>query len=837
LKGYPGALFGLALFSLVAVLIPPQTSAQPTEHRLGTPVRAMTIWGQLLVTDDQTGRPVFYAGTYTGAGNSRLIRFDYARNEVDYFPLPGTKGAYGLCEGEDGTIYMGTVDDGKIFSFDPLTGEITDHGSAAGEQYVWTLHIGPDGRIYGATYPNAKVVVYDPEEDEIHDLGRMHPTEQYCRDLAVADNGRIFCGIGSHADIIAYDPDTHERTSILPERYKWNSFAYTMESEHDLVYAFLHFEEIVLIFDANSYELLSEVRHPDEGGVVSIHRQRSGGPVLISGLPGGYHRYNSTSGEVEPYHTPSSSFYDNSTGISYGRTNGGQVFVARNLTSGEELARVDVSQDGEGMGIFSLGTGPDGCIYGGVYNLLHLFRYDPQNDTLEDLGVPIPGASGEFYSFCSHKGKLYMASYTHSILSVYDPDEPWHPGTDVGDNPRKIGSVGEEQYRPPALVAASDGCLYIGSLPAYGKMGGAMSVYDPDADEFRVHRNIIPNQSVVSLTTGADGWTVYGGSSIQGGGGTTPVATEAHFFAWSIGEGRKILDMVPFPGEDSIDALATAPDGRIHGFSGSRVFVYDPAAGEIIYTDSIGTGTPRKLLVLDDGLIYGISSSALFRMEPLSSRDDGLGIERLSSGGTDLAIDHDGVIYLARDIDLYRLDGVPPIQEPESDLPIYSDGLEPDWTLQSSGADVDSESRRKVDRGTCQEITFDRFCSLQYTPSDPWSITLWNYNELCFSINPGNASLTDIVVAKTGSGAGRPVSVGDMPIELTPDTWTKVRMPISDLEWYFGSRLESLKLTVLGTGTFYLDSISLEVRDLNLMGMVLALFAGILVYPTVCDRF
>ncbi len=828
MKGFSDQSFRYVLIFLLALLVPLQASAQPTEHRIGTPVKAMTIWGQLLVTDEGTGRPIFYAGTYTGAGTSRLIRFDYAKGEVDYFPLPGTKGAYGLCEGEDGTIYIGTVDEGRIFSFDPTTEDITDHGSAAGEQFVWTLHKGPQGRIYGATYPNAKVVMYDPEQDKIRDLGRMHPTEKYCRDLAVADNGRIFCGIGSHADIIAYDPQTGEKTSILPERYKWNSFAYKMDSENDLVYAFLHFEEIVLIFDANTYELLSEIRHPEEGGVVSIHKQRSGGPVLISGLPGGYRRYNKTSGELEPYDTPSCSFYDNSTGISYRRTNGGQVFIARNLTSGKELASVDVSQDGEGMKIFSLGTGPDGCIYGGVYNLLHLFRYQPNGEILEDLGVPIPGASGEFYSFCSQEGKLYMASYTNSILSVYDPKEPWQPGTEVGDSPRRIGSVGEEQYRPPALVSAADGRLYIGSIPAYGKMGGALSSYDPDLDQFEVHRNIIPNQSVVSLTTGADGWTVYGGSSTRGGGGTTPIANEAHFFAWDVKEGRKTLDIVPFPEEDSIDSLVTAPDGRIYGFSGSRVFIYDPEVGDIIYMDSTGTGTPRKLLVLDDGLIYGISASTLFRMKPLSSPEDGLGMERLSSGGIDLAVDHEGRIYFARDIDLYRLDGVPSITEPHTDLHIYSNGLEPGWTIQSSRADVELESRKAVDEGTCQQVTLDRFGSIEYKPQDAQSITPWGYHELCFSINPGNTSLTDIVVGKTGSGSGKSVSVTDLPLELPSCTWTRVRIPTRDLEWRFGSRLKSLKFTILGTGTLYLDSVSLEISELDLAGIILILFAGFL---------
>lgn len=797
--------------------------AQPTARNLGTPVKSMTIWGQLLVKDPVSGRPVYYAGTYTSAGCAKLIRFDYGENRTEYFPLPGTKGGYGLCEGPDGKIYVGTVDGGKIFSFNPFTKKMTDHGSAAGEMFVWTLHMGPDGRIYGATYPNAKVVVYDPSDDKIYDLGRMHPTEQYCRDLAVADNGRIFCGIGDHADIVAYDPTTKKKKSILPEIYKSNSFAYTMDSEDNVVYAFLLFDQIVLIFDADTYELLLEVRHPEEGKGVYIFRQMSGEHVLISGLPGGYMRFNKTTRQLETYDVPSYSCYDKETGIAYTRTNGGQVFGAYNTSSGEYLSRVDISKDGEGMNIFSLGTGPDGCIYGGVYNLLHLFRYDPSDDILEDLGVPIPGASGEFYSFCIHDGKLYMASYTYSVLSVYDPSMAWNPGTSNDSNPRKIGPVGDEQYRPPGLVAAADGKIYIGSIATYGKYGGALSVYDPLTDDFKVHRHIIPNQSIVSLTTSSDGWIVYGGSSIHGDY-KTPIAKEAHFFAWDIRQGKMILDIIPVAGEGQVQPLVTAPDGRIYGCAGGTLFIYDSELDQIIYKGSASEGYIFRMITWEDGLIYGISGSSVFRMKPISQVGESPRFERLFSGGRDIAIDPQGRIYFSKGIELYVLENLPTSEPPTTDLKVYEDKLASGWNLEITRAEVDLASKEKVDSGNCQKIDFDRFCSLQYLSPDPWSITLWEYKYLTISINPGNSTINEIVVGKTGSGNAKSVSLlSEYGIALEPDMWTKLNIPTCDLGWDFGSRLESLKFTVLGSGTFYLDSISIDVPEPWFWGCVLGL--------------
>jgi len=614
----------------------------PLARNLGTPVKSMTIWGQLLVKDRDTGKLIFYAGTHTAAGWARLIKYDYTKNQTRYFDLPGSKGAYGLCEGNDGKIYIGAVQAGKIFSYNPATDRITDHGRAAGEEFVLTMHRGPDGRIYGATYPNAKVVVYDPSCNQVLDLGRMHPTDMYCRDLAVASNGRIFCGIGSHADVVVYYPENGTRTSILPAQYKNNSFAYTMDAEEDIVYAYLLFDQVVILFNATTNAVLAEIKN------ASISRQISGGPVLISNLTSGeYMRFNRTTHLLGVYSTPGYSFYDGDTGI--GISASSTFFSAYNATSSQLLSSVDVSKDGEGMSIFSLGTGPDGYIYGGVYNLLHLFRYDPGADSLADLGPVVPGATGEFYSFLSHGEKLYMASYTHAILSVYDPALPLNPGT----NPRKIGPVGDEQYRPPALVSGSDGRIYIGSIPTYGKYGGALTAYDPFSNTFCVHRNIIPNQSIVALTPGTDGRYIYGGSSIHGGV-EPPIAVEAHLFAWDTQINTTVLDIVPVAGAGAITAVSTGADGKIYGCAGDVLFVYDPTTGKIVHVQSSFVGSITQLVNWTDGFIYGINGDFLFRFGTLQQGGT-VDFELLYSGGTCLTLGIDGRIYFARGTDLFVL--------------------------------------------------------------------------------------------------------------------------------------------------------------------------------------
>ena len=802
--------------------------AAPLAMDLGIPVRAMSIRDSILVTDPLTCRPVLYAGTYTSTGSARVIEFDYSEEEVDYYMVPGVKGAYGLCQGTDGRIFVGTVDNGRVFSIDPHTGEVLDHGSAGGEMYVWTLHRGPDGRIYGGTYPNARLVAYDPSSDRLVDLGRMHPTEQYLRELAVADNGRVFCGIGSHADLVVYDPATGGKTSILPERYGNNSFVYPL-SEGNLVYASVSTDGVLLIFDADSYEMLAEIRHPEEGGAVSACRQMSNGPVIVTGLPGGEMRFNRTTLSLEPCDVVPYRRYDEETGIAYVVDD--QVFSAYRVSSpqaeAELLARVDVSGDGEGMDIFSLGTGPDGCVYGGSFNLLHLFRYDPTTGILEDLGVPFPGGVGEIYSLHAFEGSLYMASYTGAVLCVYDPTLPWESGDLVASNPRMIGPVGEEQDRPPGLTSASDGRIYVGTIPSYGRTGGALSVYDPSTGDLRVFRHVIPNQSIVSLTASADGWTVYGGSSLIAGGGIVPEPGPVHFFSWDVRREEVTLDLVVLEEAFQVQSLVTGPDGRIHRCADVTLFVFDPERREIVHSEVFKLGIVYQMVLGDDGLIYGAASSGAFRLKPMSEDGGGPYLEPLGISGQTITLDRSGGVYVSRGPSLYWVEDLPNIDPPSRDLAIYEDQLAEGWRIEASRGKVDPASNRAVEEGACMEITVDKACILRLMPPDPWEIPIWEYDHLTLCMNPGNSTLTGLIVSKTPDD-GKSIEL-DPATEMSPGQWTCLEVPVEDLGWVFGSRLESLKVTATGSGTLYVDSVTLGISESlgHLVWTLLAFSLGI----------
>lgn len=81
-----GRRLAVGLIPVLLVACLDLVQCAPIATNLGTPIRAMSIRGSLLVRDPVTGRPTFYSGMFTSSGTARLIRFDYATDRVEYFP-------------------------------------------------------------------------------------------------------------------------------------------------------------------------------------------------------------------------------------------------------------------------------------------------------------------------------------------------------------------------------------------------------------------------------------------------------------------------------------------------------------------------------------------------------------------------------------------------------------------------------------------------------------------------------------------------------------------------------------------------------------------------------
>jgi hypothetical protein len=288
----------------------------------------------------------------------------------------------------------------------------------------------------------------------------------------------------------------------------------------------------------------------------------------------------------------------------------------------KEKKEIQLQYEAAGAYIFLVGTGPDGNIYGSSMLPLRLFIFDPHSQSLTNLGKA-SRVNGEVYSMGSLDGKLYLCSYPEARLSVYDPGKPVRFGDDEDANPRDLGPMGGDLYRPRAMIAGPRGRVYVGGYPDYGLLGGAIGVYDPMRNEKRVYRHIIRNQSIASLAYVEKFDVIVAGGSISGGTGTHAVEKEAKLMLWAPKHEKKIFEIVPVPKAKTILSLAVTAEGLLYGITDNeKVFAFDPDKKEIRKIFDLGFKDPREISLQlgPDSRLYGLAKKAIFFIDPRSDQ-------------------------------------------------------------------------------------------------------------------------------------------------------------------------------------------------------------------------
>ena len=540
---------------------------------LGIPVRVGGLMGCIVGPNGRGGEALYFNFNQDGAPLF-LVQVDPDTGEARQFNAPQGPGAWAFIAGPDGNIYLGTWDGALILRFDPRQPqkgiEVVGKPSPT-EDYLWQFDTGKDGKLYACTYPNAKLASYDPATGKMEDLGRMHASEMYARSVAVGPNGKVYVGIGTaKGDLVVFDPATRTHRSILPEGLRgapgWSTVGVTRRSD-DRVYATFG----------------SSVLRIDDETVAPVPKAPAPPPLKL---------------------------HDGRVVSEFGRGS----FSLRDPRTGKVVERT-FNYTGAGDMIFVVGVGPGGAVYGSTALPLEVFRYDPRAGRSEHLG-DMPG--GEVYSMLEDAGKLYLCYYGGAIMNLYDPAKPfWKFGTSADSNPITFGGVGDGHLRPRAMIRGPGGLIYIGSEPPYGQLGGAVGVWDPKQNKtIENYRNLVTNQSIVSLAYEPKSGLIFGGSGNWGGGGTRATEKEAKFFAFDLKQKRKVFEAALVPGAANYPAT-TAADGKVFTTIGSQLFVFDPQGMQVVKTISLpGPQAQISLGQHRSGLLVGLTSRAVYAVDP-----------------------------------------------------------------------------------------------------------------------------------------------------------------------------------------------------------------------------
>ncbi|MEN6315690.1 MAG: hypothetical protein ABFD25_15760 [Clostridiaceae bacterium] len=556
--------------------------------------------------------------------------------------IAGTVHNYGIVKGSDDNIYFGGVDDGKLYRYLPGAkgqGRIEELGVNPSDTWIWDLAASDDGKIYGATSQTnggtdngSKVFEYDIATGTFKDLGSAKAGAVYARGLGVVGE-YLYVGVGIPDALIRInraDPTQKTEISIpafgdIPGTgtdgrmcghvWSYNGKLFVRDNAMKL-----------FVLDANTHELLN---------VLSFQQAISSPSPYNSNLI-----YYKSKNAVWQYDcsTNIAKQVDNSPVLSGDASNALDWFTP---LTGEKAGRslLGITDDSGGFAVYdpqdntavdaalnmipqaidiqSIEKGPDGKLYIGGYQFGGSV-FDTSSKTVLYNAPKLDQPEGIGFL----NGKVYFGTYGSARIYSYDPSKPFNFSSGSDGNPGLAYDIGNEQDRPFALTSG-DNKLFVGTVPDYGMLGGALTVYDEKAGTWSEYRNVVQDQSITGLAY-KDG-LLYGGTSIAGGIGIASTGEQAKIFVWDVAKGEKVKEAtISIPGLNStfemsarttpvmIGSLTFGKDGLLWGVADGALFALNPDTLELvkykvltsINYDSDSAWRPFYLRWGADGLLY-----------------------------------------------------------------------------------------------------------------------------------------------------------------------------------------------------------------------------------------
>ncbi len=553
--------------------------------------------------------------------------------------IQGATQLHSLVTGSDGNVYFNPYNANNLKRYNPKTGEITDLKGFNRNGTNICCQSAYDGKIYFGVYhaDGGRVLEYDILNDTTYDYGVIKNGAQYVEGVA-ADEKYIYAGVGpSSADqpdihaVIRIDKTTERKKQIVGPVKNISVFReITVAGDNILVF----FNGGTGVFDKVTYNQSQLIKWFRPSSPHSeVHPEY---PNKVYGIYSDNKLYEydldtytltplteilPTAGKVSglgwvkidgrwalEFHTQ----FFNYIGYYYPDTNETVI----NLPP-------DITNEDVGPHINGFEMSPDDVLYIGGYQT-SMSAYD----TVEEKFIyKIPNwPQNEGTGFMN--GKVYFGTYSDAVMYRYDPKEPIkyvpykydenYQG--AGNNPTMVWDIQNNQDRP-YLVENYGDKLYIGTTCGYGKLGGALNIYEEDEEgnpsKKEIHRHIIPDQSITGIAVKGD--LVYLSGTIRGGLGITPTETQAKMAVLDTKKGELTVEPfvpnLPVVGTTSttIGDLSFGPDGLLWGVSEKEglVFAMDSETFEVKKYAVTNAGDDRGALTRPlylrwgpDGLLY-----------------------------------------------------------------------------------------------------------------------------------------------------------------------------------------------------------------------------------------
>jgi hypothetical protein len=667
----------------------------------GTANQGTAYWDEVLITKDVTDLGVqiessvpnatTFAGgnayaVYTGTAdaNPQLAVIDVAGEKVTAkLTIPDTAaaptvGGWAATTATDGSVYLGTYPNSKLYRHVPGQAGVTDLGRAeGGYSFIWDLEAGANGKVYGGSYNDGRYFKY--EKDTFTTIGSapIAPGAEYVRSIAhdPAANA-TYLGTGTNAGLTRFDNVTGAKDNLLPAAYTHNSMVGGLTWTGDRLFAWIDRTLLVLKIVKNtngSYSAVTDATLTD----VDLHHSPAAGGKVWFVKDGLLHSYDLatkavTATNVRPGLDVTGYSWVDGTLVGLGAAEDGTRIFKYRPESGETSTRPITGTPLLPAAINALGAGPDGKIYTGGYLTGGTGVYDPLRGDANENKPDTAARSGlsQTDSLLSHDGKLYLGAYPSAKLYSYEPGGTWPPtlhytGGSAGDKADDCepGHGPPPQDRPYALAGGPDGAIYLGTVPKYGKRSGALNIWKEGTAAKTLC--VVRDQAVVSLAYA--GGKLFGGTSVRGALGVNPVyapGASATLFSYDPSTGGVAIHPLPLTTPTAVTALAEV-DGQVWGLAGGSLLTFDPARPQAIsvkrlfpepdYAAKSGMAWRDGVLLTvakDPGGVYGTAGDRIFRIDKATKA---VTVLRTEGGIEGLTADRSGDLYYKIGERLFRV--------------------------------------------------------------------------------------------------------------------------------------------------------------------------------------
>ncbi|MBB6349147.1 outer membrane protein assembly factor BamB family protein [Nonomuraea muscovyensis] len=558
------------LLAAVAGLLPALLTAPAAQAAVTCAEPAVRTFGPASVTGAIVGAAVHDGRAYVvtrGPKPPVLAELDLStRKVIRSVTLPDGP-ATGEPEGgwatvvSGGKVYVGTYPVPDLYSFDIATGEVRHlHSFGRNGGFVWSLAAAPDGTLYAGTYPGGRVFEYVPGTGAVRDFGVLAQGERYVRAVA-ADAGHVYAGLLDKAKLVRID----RASGAVQEVAAAPTGVGVVTLYGDRVLAAAGAELIDVRKDGSDPR-----RVKLESGSLDALTVAADGTVYATSRPdGAVHRYRT--GDTALTRVADAPAPGDETRLIHplgenalvGFAGSGGVWSLDPRTGASEFT--DLIDAGLPAGTErpqSMLLVPNRAVYVGGHFSMEV--RDLRTGDKRRFRLP-----GEPKDLVRRGDKIYAAMYpSGQIISV-----DLHT-----DEVRGVGFLGHGQQRPWDIEydPVTDKLL-VASAPLGANLKGALSVVDPRTGAIDVYVDVIPDQSLMSLSLDAKRGVVYLGGDVLGGGGVPPVHATASVAAFDLGSRKVLWQVDPVPGH------RTFQDVKVH--DGLLYAVYKRDSGTWIAMD------------------------------------------------------------------------------------------------------------------------------------------------------------------------------------------------------------------------------------------------------------